>query len=105
MQFKLQLIVMAEDGREERVSDIGECQVACVNVLVPSPPIGTRPSNILANWFITLLQSRTGIVQRLLMLRSAKYNSLKTASSLGNSARFLMILRNVMFSDSIVFVV
>jgi hypothetical protein len=37
----------------------------------------------------------------LLMLRSARYINLNTASSLGKSGRFLMILRSVIFKDSI----
>ena len=58
----------------------------------------------MANWFIAPLQFLMGIVRRLLMFLSAKYISLKTASSFGNSERFFVIFRKVMFSDSIVFV-
>jgi hypothetical protein len=59
----------------------------------------------MANWFSAALQFGIGIVHRLLMLRNAKYSNLKTASSDGNSDRFLLTLRSVMFKASIVFVV
>jgi len=41
----------------------------------------------------------------LLIFLKAKYKSLKTASSDGNSDRFFDTFRSVMFKDSIVFVV
>ena len=87
------------------LTDLGECQLACVKVLVPRPPMGTRPSNKIANWFMALLHSRIGILHFVLMFRKPKYSSLKTASSLGNSARFLLILRKVILRDSMVLVV
>jgi hypothetical protein len=54
---------------------------------------------------IAPLQFLIGIVHFLLMFLSARYISLKTASSFGNKERFLVIFRSVMFKDSIVFVV
>ncbi len=60
---------------------------------------------MMANWFIAPLQSAIGIVHRLLIFLKAKYRILKTASSEGNIARFLITFRSVMFSDSIVLVV
>ena len=68
-------------------------------------PIGPRPSNRMANWFVAPLQFLIGIVYRLLIFLNAKYINLKTASSFGNSERFFVTLRSVMFKDSIVFVV
>lgn len=59
----------------------------------------------MANWLSAPLQFGIGIVHRLLMLRKARYSSLKTASSDGKSDRFFDTFRSVMFSDSIVFVV
>ena len=70
-----------------------------------SPPIGTRPSNRIANWLSAPLQFGIGNVHLRLMLRKAKYISLNTASSFGNSARFLLTFRSAALSDSIVFVV
>ena len=69
------------------------------------PPIGTRPLKRMANWFIAPLQFLISIVHRLLMLRKARYRSLKTASSFGNIARFFDTFRSDAFNDSIVFVV
>ena len=51
------------------------------------------------------LQFLIGIVHLLLIFLNARYSSLKTASSFGNSDRFFVTFRNVMFKDSIVFVV
>ncbi len=46
-----------------------------------------------------------GIVHRLLMFLSARYISLKTASSFGNSERFFGNFRSASLGNSIVFVV
>ncbi len=59
----------------------------------------------MANWFIAALQFGIGIVHRLLIFLNARYINLKTASSFGNKARFLLIFLSVMFNDSMVFVV
>ena len=59
----------------------------------------------MANWLSAPLQFFIGIVHLLLIFLSARYISLKTASSFGNSDRFFVTLRSVMFNDSIVFVV
>jgi len=77
----------------------------CVNELWLKLPLGSRFSKMIANWFIAPLQFCIGIVHRLLIFRKARYSILKTASSDGNIARFLMTFRNVIFKDSIVLVV
>jgi hypothetical protein len=59
----------------------------------------------MANWFRAPLLFCIGIVHRFEMLHKARYISLKTASSFGNSARFLLTFRSAALSDSIVFVV
>ena len=59
----------------------------------------------MANWLSAPLQFGMGIVHLLLMLRKARYSSLKTASSFGNNERFFATFLSVAFSDSIVFVV
>jgi hypothetical protein len=48
----------------------------------------------MANWFIAPLQFLIGIVHRWLMFLSARYISLKTASSFGNSGRFFVTFRS-----------
>jgi hypothetical protein len=68
-------------------------------------PIGTLPSKRIANCFSAALQFLIGIVHRWLMFLNARYISSKTASSFGNSDRFFVTFRNVMFKDSIVFAV
>lgn len=70
-----------------------------------NPPVGARPSKGMANWLIAPLRFLIGVVRRSLMLRNARHISLNTTSSFGNSDRFFVTFRNVMFSDSIVLVV
>lgn len=48
---------------------------------------------MIANIWSARGQSLIGIVHFFAMLRKARYKSLKTASSFGNSERFLMIFR------------
>jgi hypothetical protein len=70
-----------------------------------SPATGNRPSTRIANWFVAPLQFLIGIVYLRLIFFDPRYVSLKTASSFGNSERFFVSFRNVMFNDSIVLVV
>lgn len=78
-------------------------QMNCVNEFPSS--VGTRPSKIMEKACIACLQFLIGIVNFLAMLREAKYKSLNAASSFGHEALVLIILRRLMFKDSIAFVV
>ncbi len=54
-----------------------------------SQPIGTLPSNKIANWFIAPLQFGISIVHLWLKWRKAKYSNLNTASSEGEQRAIL----------------
>ena len=86
------------------VKDITSCrtQVNCVNGFPGDQQgKGTRFSKWIANWLMAFFQSGIGMVHFLLALRKARYINLVTASSVGNTARFLIILRKLKLSDSI----
>ena len=64
-----------------------------------------RSPNSMVNRVSAAFQSWMGIDHFRLMLRSARKNSLSSASSLGNEPRFLVSLRRLMLTDSMALVV
>ena len=59
----------------------------------------------MANAFIARPQFGIGLVHFFCAFRSARYRSLKAASSEGNEARILSVFRRLLLSDSMLLVV